>query len=844
MRFGFLLVFSIFSFGVFGQNDDFRLTLGNQTFDPLEGLPDLPPEWQYRAHTSKDLFMVQFDGAIQADWVEQLKLQDLEVVQYIHPYSYIVWGNENRASQIDNVRWHGPFLPAWRVLPGWRDLGDEPVEITILTYSGADREAVIGALKNLGAADLEQAVLDRRFVAMTMKLSGSRFADAAAIPGVYTLQPNPTDGGNRSEMSSQVNVNNVDGSNIAFPGYMDWLNLVGLNGSNVTVAVVDSGTDQDHPDIFNNIVPCDGVTCGGSIRSNHGTHVAGIIGGDAASGTTGSQGFLRGMGVAPETNMVEQSYVGHFNQPNGMLLLMTDSYRNGAVLSSNSWGPAGSPRGYDNQTMQVDIGTRDVDSEVPGNQPFSYILAIMNGNGGNQSQGTPDEAKNIFKVGSTWLRQGGGAQSSNINSISDNSAHGPALDGRYLPDIVAPGKLVDAPLQGSGYGMLGGTSMACPQVAGGASLFYQYYRRLEGCRPDPSPALLKAAFIPVARDLFGGTDADGQPLGHRFDSRQGWGRMDLEAVVDPTMDVVYLDNPTIFTQTGQSWSRTFTVANSSLPVKMMLAWTDAPGHGLGGTTPAWNNDLDLVVTYDGQTWRGNNIGPTGWSIANGSADGENNTEGILLGPTASGTFTVEVRATNINSDAIPGQGPATDQDFALVCYNCTNEPHFTLCGTDVLEQTCSGGDATFLFSLDSVGGFSSAVNLSVSGLPTGASAQFDQNPITPSGVATMTVTTTGETPLGEYGLVIEAVSGDLSLTLPATLVINEFVGGQPTLTEPQDASTIASLAPDLSWDAISGAESYIVEVSESPLFDVIVVSGQPNGTTWQVAQQLAVGKRT
>jgi hypothetical protein len=105
----------------------------------------------------------------------------------------------------------------------------------------------------------------------------------------------------------------------------------------------------------------------------------------------------------------------------------------------------------------------------------------------------------------------------------------------------------------------------------------------------------------------------------------------------------------------------------------MLAWTDAPGHGLGGSTPAWNNDLDLRVTADGQTFFGNVLDNAGWSTTGGAADAKNNTEAVFLQPAQhAGSVTVEVLATDINSDALPHDGDATDQDFALVCYNCAD----------------------------------------------------------------------------------------------------------------------------------------------------------------------------
>src|SRR5690606_17821244 len=138
-----------------------------------------------------------------------------------------------------------------------------------------------------------------------------------------------------------------------------------------------------------------------------------------------------------------------------------------------------------------------------------------------------------------------------------------------------------------------GTSMAAPHVAGAAALFIQYYRARQGT--DPSPALIKAAFLAVARDLAGHQDADGNVLGHPFDSKQGWGRLDAAAMLDPAAPVFYYDQHHVCEDTGQVWQRALLAADSSQPVRLMLTWTDAPGHGKGGTAPAWNNDLDLVV---------------------------------------------------------------------------------------------------------------------------------------------------------------------------------------------------------------------------------------------------------
>ena len=117
----------------------------------------------------------------------------------------------------------------------------------------------------------------------------------------------------------------------------------------------------------------------------------------------------------------------------------------------------------------------------------------------------------------------------------------------------------------------------------------------------------------------------------------------------------------------------------------MLVWTDAPGHGLGGSTPAWNNDLDLVVEARG-TYLGNNFDINGWSVTGGAADFHNNTEGVFLGPIPPGNLTVRVVASNINSDGLPNSGDSTDQDFALVAYNAAEVPTGACCIGD--DGTC------------------------------------------------------------------------------------------------------------------------------------------------------------
>ncbi|MCH7926006.1 MAG: S8 family serine peptidase, partial [Planctomycetes bacterium] len=659
------------------------------------------------------------------------------------------------------------------------------------------------------------------------------------IPGVYSIQVTPTDGGLRSEMSDQINVNNFDGTNAAFPGYENWLTSVGLDGNGVIIANVDGGVQNNHPDLINRLIGCFGSTCGGGATDAHGTHTAGIMAADGSSGTTDGFGFLRGLGVAPGANLVEQLYSPTFLQPGGMLLLMTQSYNNGASLSGNSWGPAGTPQGYDNDTLQVDIGVRDADPNAAGNQPLTFVLSFMNGNGGTSSQGTPDEAKNIFTIGSTKMQQGGGAQILDINDVSANSAHGPALDGRTIPHMVAPGCSVDSSTSGSGHTLMCGTSMASPHVSGAVALFIEYYRNLPDSPPDPSPALIKAAFLPVAKDLAGFRNADNGILGHVFDSKQGWGRMDLEAVVDPPLSVRYFDNPQILNNTGEEWNVIVSPVDPAQPMRIMLVWTDAPGHGLGGSTPAWNNDLDLVVEAGAATYLGNVFGPAGWSMTGGTSDFRNNTEGVFLGPLAPASATIRVIAADINSDGIPNSGTATDQDFAIVCYNCANEPGFTLAPRPSTRNVCAPNDAVYTIEIDQILDFSESVTLTTSGEPAGTSTSFSANPVTPPETTVLTISGTGAAAEGSYSIGIDGTAPSLSRSSTVTLNLFLAAPGTSLLTGPNDAATGVSLTPTFSWASAASAADYQLQVAtDFGMTDIVVQEDGLADTSIQIETPL------
>lgn len=80
-----------------------------------------------------------------------------------------------------------------------------------------------------------------------------------------------------------------------------------------------------------------------------------------------------------------------------------------------------------------------------------------------------------------------------------------------------------------------------------------------------------------------------------------------------------------------------------------------------------------------------------------------------------------------------------------------------------------GAPATYDITISPSGGFTDEVTLSVSGLPSGANAGFSQNPSTAASM--LSITTSSSTPVGTYPLTITGVSGSLTHTTTATLIV-------------------------------------------------------------------------
>src|SRR5262249_52687569 len=150
----------------------------------------------------------------------------------------------------------------------------------------------------------------------------------------------------------------------------------------------------------------------------------------------------------------------------------------------------------------------------------------------------------------------------------------------------------------------------------------------------------------------------------------------------------------------------------------------------------------------------------------------------------------------------------------------TPQGDFTLAASPSSQTVIPGVSTSYTVTITPSNGFTNQVTLSVSGLPTGASASFAPNPA--ASTSSMSVTTSSSTPPGTYPLTITGSSGALVHTASATLVVS----AAPDFT--------ISGAPSTQTIVQGNSTSYAVTVNPTNGFTgqvTLSVSGLPTGAS-------------
>jgi len=753
------------------------------------------------------LYLVQFAGPVRSAWLDDLGDAGLEIVSYVPENAYVVRARGAAAARLrglpakhKRVQYVGDFHPAYRITEGLRAAADsgrgDVVDVLVQVVDGPGAAAQLASLRALAADWVqEHRVLNFRNVEMAVDVR--RLAELASKEYVFHVEER-TARTRHDEAQSVIVAGLLTGNSPTAPGYVSWLNGKGFNASQFgtfAINVADDATSlTGHPDLASNrILFQNNPTSQTGAQGGHGflnAHIVAGINTGTGAAFEDTRGYNYGLGVAPFANVGATAIFG--NGTATSTAWENSAYAAGARISTNSWGFTGAAaRRYDADAQEYDRIVRDAQPAVAGSQPLGVVFAAGNSGSASNTVSSPGTAKNVITVGAGENdRQTGtdgcsvtNTQANSANDIVNFSSRGPVNtaggDGRVKPDLMAPGTHIEGGVPQSNYdgssvcnkywpflqtlyGWSSGTSHSTPAVAGGAALVYQDF--LNKGRPAPSPAMVKAYLMNSAAHMTGVGANDTLPS-----NNQGMGRMNLGQAFDGAPRVL-VDQTQLLANSGATYT-TSTTASGSGPLRVTLAWTDAPGPTVGAP---YVNNLDLEVTVGATTYKGNVFSGAG-SAAGGTADSKNNVESVFIPSGASGAVQVTVRATNIAGDAVPGNADTTDQDFALVVRGAT---------TSAPAPTIGVSPSSFSFSATAGGANPGSQTLNITNTGGGtlnwsASDNATWLTVTPTtGTApsstTLSVNTTGLA-AGTYNATVTITSTGATnspVSVPVTLVVN------------------------------------------------------------------------
>jgi subtilisin family serine protease len=272
----------------------------------------------------------------------------------------------------------------------------------------------------------------------------------------------------------------------------------GITGKGVKVAIVDTGVDENHPDLKGQQIAEKNFTTDpdNTDKVGHGTHV----------GSTVASHDTKYGGVAPGAQLIDAKVCVEAGcQESWILDGMRWAVEQGAQIVNMSLGGGDTP-----EIDPLEQAVNDLTAK------YGTLFVIAAGNSGAPgSVSSPSTAEAALSVGAV----------DRDDSLAPFSSRGPRVgDSGLKPEVTAPGVGIVAAAAGTNgeHIAASGTSMATPHVAGAAALLKQQH-------PEWTPAQLKSVLATTAKPTPGVGVFD-----------QGAGRIDVAKAIGQvlTADVV------------------------------------------------------------------------------------------------------------------------------------------------------------------------------------------------------------------------------------------------------------------------------------------------------------------
>jgi subtilisin family serine protease len=400
-----------------------------------------------------------------------------------------------------------------KILPevynAYEEQGDVKVEVIIGVERGFETKDIIKKLKEMHVRKVKST--DRYVMAGLTKAQVKKHAEEKMVWRIWHNRPIKA-----MYKTSSATIKSAAASHV-----------FKADGAGVTWAVLDTGIKADHKYFAENadsppIVKessqlhfKDGTSIKTDVKFNfitnethedlvgHGTHVAGIIR-KMAPKTTICDFKVLGKNGGTSFSVIEAMYqIRKINFEARELVIHGANLSLGGPVPVGSYGCGFSPECQEANRL-VDSGV--VVCVAASNDGYKTFPTVVRGNELeyfstflDMGISDPGNAENVITVGSchkTYPHKYG---------ISWFSSKGPTGDGRFKPDVIAPGEKITSasidPDNADGEEEMSGTSMATPHVSAAIAQFLSVKNEFIGC-PDDIKKILMDTCTDIGRDRY------------------------------------------------------------------------------------------------------------------------------------------------------------------------------------------------------------------------------------------------------------------------------------------------------------------------------------------------------